>query len=163
MSAAQEPPASTDTTATTAPAASVPAEPTTTAPANPLPCGAAGDRASTTPDDQGIVALDDQNKDGTVDGCAVLGPTALDGTAVSNAQAVIPQGAWVVQLTLKDSGLQGFNELSSQCYNREATCPGGSTAIVLDGQVESNPRPQTAHVLEQRYRDQRFVHQQDRI
>ena len=28
------------------------AEPTTPAPANPLPCGAAGDRASTTPDDQ---------------------------------------------------------------------------------------------------------------
>src|SRR3954447_6218656 len=65
LSAAQAP-ASTDTTApppsdtgstttapgTSTPAASVPAEPTTAAPVNPLPCGAAGDRASTTPDDQ---------------------------------------------------------------------------------------------------------------
>jgi preprotein translocase subunit SecD len=154
LSAAQAP-ASTDTTApattappagapaTSAPAGAVPAPPASTAPQNPLPCGAAGDRASTTPDDQPIVAQDDQNKDGKVDGCAVLGPTALGGTAVSNAQAAIPQGAWVVDLTMKDSGLQGFNDLSSRCYNRDGTCPGGSTAIVLDGQVESNPRPQT--------------------
>jgi preprotein translocase subunit SecD len=152
LSAAQAP-ASTDTTApatsapaatpTSAPAASVPAAPGSTAPANPLPCGAAGDRASTTPDNQPIVATDDQNKDGKVDGCAVLGPTALSGTAVSNAQAAIPQGQWVVELTLKDSGLQGFNDLSSRCYNKDGTCPGGSTAIVLDGQVQSNPRPQT--------------------
>jgi preprotein translocase subunit SecD len=148
LSAAQAP-ASTDTSvpatsapATSAPAASVPAAPGSTAPQNPLPCGAAGDRASTTPGDQPIVAQDDQDKDGKVDGCAVLGPTALDGTAVSNARAAIPQGSWVVELTMKDSGLQGFNELSSRCYNRDATCPGGSTAIVLDGQVESNPRPQ---------------------
>src|SRR5206468_10329281 len=107
--------------------ASVPAEPTTAAPVNPLPCGAAGDRASTTPDDQPIVAVDDRNKDGKVDGCAVLGPVALDGTAVSNAQAQIPQGSWVVALTMKDSGLSGFNALSSRCYNKDATCPAGST------------------------------------
>jgi preprotein translocase subunit SecD len=130
-------------TATSAPAASVPAPPGSTAPPNPLPCGAAGDRAATTPDNQPIVATDDQNKDGKVDGCAVLGPTALSGTAVSDAQAAIPQGAWVVDLTLKDSGLQGFNDLSSRCYNKDGTCPGGSTAIVLDGQVQSNPTPQT--------------------
>jgi preprotein translocase subunit SecD len=129
--------------ATTAPAASVPAAPGSTAPQNPLPCGKAGDRAATTPDNQAIVATDDENKDGKVDGCAVLGPTALSGTAVSNAQAAIPQGSWVVDLTLKDSGLQGFNDLSSRCYNKDGTCPGGSTAIVLDGQVQSNPRPQT--------------------
>jgi preprotein translocase subunit SecD len=147
LSAAQAP-ASTDTTApastdTTAPGASVPAEPTTAAPTNPLPCGAAGDRAATTPDDQPIVAESDQNKDGTVDSCAVLGPTAFDGTAVSDAQAAIPQGQWVVDLTLKDSGLQGFNELSGRCYSKDATCPGGATAIVLDGRVESNPAPKT--------------------
>jgi preprotein translocase subunit SecD len=148
LSAAQEPP-STDTTATTATTAptpttggSVPAEPTT-GPANPLPCGQAGDRASTTPDNQPIVAVNDSDKDGTVDSCDVLGPVAFDGTAVSNAQAQIPRGQWIVALTLKDSGLQAFNELSGRCYNRDATCPGGSTAIVLDGRVESNPRPQT--------------------
>jgi len=135
------PPAATPTT--TAPAGSAPPAPTTTAPANPLPCGAAGDRASTTPDDQPIIATVDSKHSGTVDGCAVLGPTALSGTAVSSAQAAIPQGQWLVDLTLKDSGLQGFNDLSSHCYNKDATCPGGATAIVLDGQVQSNPVPQT--------------------
>src|SRR5581483_6000656 len=74
LSAAQQPP-STDTTGapppsdtgstttaapgstTTAPG-QVPAEPSTVA-ANPLPCGQTGDRASITPDNQPIVALDD--------------------------------------------------------------------------------------------------------
>src|SRR5581483_2855367 len=158
LSAAQQPP-STDTTGapppsdtgstttaapgstTTAPG-QVPAEPSTVA-ANPLPCGQTGDRASITPDNQPIVALDDNNKDGVVDSCAVLGPTALDGTAVAKAAAQIPQGQWIVALTLKDAGLDGFNKLSSRCYNRDSTCPGGATAIVLDGRVESNPVPQT--------------------
>jgi preprotein translocase subunit SecD len=150
LSASQTPATDTTTTAppaaaptTTAPAGSAPPAPTTTAPANPLACGAAGDRASTTPDNQGIIATDDPNKDGSIDQCDVLGPTALSGTAVSDAQAAIPQGSWLVDLTLKDSGLQGFNDLSSRCYNKDATCPGGSTAIVLDGQVQSNPVPQT--------------------
>jgi preprotein translocase subunit SecD len=156
LSAAQQPattdttaPATTDTTATTAaPQASVPPAPgatttSTTAPANPLPCGAAGDRASTTPDNQPIISTEDVDKNGSVDKCNVLGPVAFDGTAVSNANAAIPQGAWVVELQLKDSGLEKFNELSGRCYNKDATCPGGSTAIVLDGNTESNPRPQT--------------------
>jgi preprotein translocase subunit SecD len=155
LSAAQQPastdttaPATADTTGGSVPAppttaAGAPGAPSTTAPVNPLPCGKAGDSASTAPDDQGIVATDDQNKDGKVDACAVLGPVGLGGTAVSSASAAIPQGAWVVELTLKDSGLQGFNDLSGRCYNHDATCPGGSTAIVLDGNVESNPAPQT--------------------
>jgi preprotein translocase subunit SecD len=153
LSAAQQP-ATTDTTApptTAAPQASVPAAPgdttpgatSTTAAANPLRCGAAGDRASTTPDNQAIISPEDVDKNGKVDQCNVLGPVAFDGTAVDNATAAIPQGAWVVELTLKDSGLEKFNELSGRCYNKDGTCPGGSTAIVLDGQTESNPRPQT--------------------
>ncbi len=156
LSAAQQP-ASTDTTApantaatAAATQASVPAAPgdttpgsTTSAPANPLPCGAAGDRASTTPDNQPIISTEDLDKDGKVDRCNVLGPVAFDGTAVSNATAAIPQGAWVVDLTLKDSGLEKFNDLSGRCYNKDGTCPGGATAIVLDGNTESNPVPQT--------------------
>jgi len=129
-------PANPGETATTAPGA-------TTTPATQLPCGQIGDQASLAPDTQGVIALDDQNKDGKVDACDVLGPTALDGTAVSTAQAAIPRGAWVVELQLKDTGLDKFNALSQRCYNTDQTCPGGSTAIVLDGRVESNPRPQT--------------------
>ena len=97
-----------------------------------------------TDDGQPIVAVDDQNKDGTPDACDVLGPVALSGEAVSSAQAAIPQGAWVVALQLKDSGLDGFNALSQRCFNKDTSCPGGRTAIVLDGEVQSNPAPQTA-------------------
>src|SRR3954470_16118845 len=125
----------------TAPGASTPAS--TPGAANPLPCGKSGEQASVTPDDQPVVALDDQNKDGTFDSCDFLGPVALSGEAVSNAQAAIPQGAWVVELQLKDSGLDGFNALSSRCFNKDTSCPGGRTAIVLDGEVQSNPAPQT--------------------
>ena len=144
-----------DSSATTAPASStpvsvtptqssVPATPgSTPGAANPLPCGKTGDAASVTADDQPIIATDDQNKDGTVDSCDVLGPVALSGEAVSNAQSAIPQGAWVVELNLKDSGLDGFNALSSRCFNKDTSCPGGRTAIVLDGEVQSNPAPQT--------------------
>jgi len=146
-------PGATDTTAPGATNTTAPGETTTTAPggsttsttvaANPLVCGAAGDKASVTGDDQPIVATDDSNKDGTVDSCDVLGPVALSGEAVSNAQAAIPQGSWVVELTLKGSGLDGFNVLSGHCFNKDTSCVGGRTAIVLDGNVESNPAPQT--------------------
>src|SRR5258706_455973 len=95
-------------------------------------------------DEQPVVALDDQNKAGTPDACDVLGPVALSGEAVSSAQASIPQGAWVVELELKGSGLDGFNALSQRCFNKDTSCPGGRTAIVLDGEVQSNPAPQTA-------------------
>ena len=156
LSAAQTP--TSDTTTSTAPGSdtTAPGDSTTTTVApgsestttttvapNPLPCGTAGDRASVTPDEEPIVATDDRDKDGSVDACTVLGPVALSGEAVSSAQAVIPQGKWVVSLELRSSGLDLFNELSSRCFNRDQTCPGGTTAIVLDGNVESNPAPQT--------------------
>jgi preprotein translocase subunit SecD len=141
-------PGATDTTApgatdTTLPGATSSTTSTTVA-ANPLACGTAGEQASVTPDGQPIIGLDDQDKDGEVDACDVLGPVALSGEAVSSARAAIPQGSWVVELELKGSGLDGFNDLSAHCFNKDAICPGGRTAIVLDGNVESNPAPQTA-------------------
>jgi preprotein translocase subunit SecD len=71
----------------------------------------------------------------------VLGPVALGGDGISSAAAAIPQGAWLVDLTFKDSGLSAFNKLVGHCYGKDATCPGGSTGIVLDGIVENNPVP----------------------
>src|SRR3954447_19897106 len=111
--------ATTDTT--------VPGETTTTAPGattttevpSALPCGTAGDKASVTPDNQPIIATVDVNRDGTVDGCEVLGPVALGGEAVSSASAAIPSGKWVVELNLKDSGLDGFNAMSGHCFNKD--------------------------------------------
>jgi len=61
---------------------------------------------------------------------------------VSSAQAAIPQGTWVVELTFTDAGLAKFNVLVGHCYSRDQYCTGGTTAIVLDGHVESNPAPQ---------------------
>ncbi|MEY2452793.1 MAG: preprotein translocase subunit SecD [Acidimicrobiaceae bacterium] len=145
LSATQTP---TSDTTTSVPAATDTTAPgdatTTTAAANPLACGTAGEQASVTQDGQPIVAKEDRDKDGTTDVCSVLGPTALSGEAVSSARAAIPQGSWVVELELKGSGLDGFNQLSGHCFAKDSTCPAGTTAIVLDGNVESNPAPQTA-------------------
>jgi preprotein translocase subunit SecD len=138
-------PAATDTTAPGATDTTAPGDTTTTtAVANPLSCGTAGEQASVAADGQPIVAKEDRDKDGTVDVCSVLGPVALSGEAVSSARAAIPQGSWVVELELKGSGLDGFNQLSGHCFAKDSTCPAGTTAIVLDGNVESNPAPQTA-------------------
>ncbi len=126
---------------TTVPTTSAPA-PSTTAAANPLACGALGDKAADTPDNQPIIAGEDHNHDGTIDGCALLGPMAFDGSKVSGASASFPSGQWVVNLDFSDSGLSLFNTLVGHCYNSDPTCPGGTTAIVLDGRIESNPRPQ---------------------
>ena len=142
-------PASTDTTApgetttTVGGATTTTTAPVTTTTADPKkPCGEVGYGAADQPDTSPIVAEQDQNHDGKVDGCAVLGPASFDGTLVSSAQAAIPQGVWVVELTFKDEGLTKFNEMVGHCYSNDAVCSAGTTAITLDGRVESNPRPQ---------------------
>jgi preprotein translocase subunit SecD len=106
------------------------------------PCGQAGAQAADAPDDQRIVATEDVDKDGRVDKCQVLGPVGVGTDAVQSAQAMIPQGSWVVDVQLKDAALDAFNTLSEHCYNSDAICPGGTTAIILDGVVVSAPRPQ---------------------
>jgi preprotein translocase subunit SecD len=89
------------------------------------------------------VATDAINKDGTVDACDVLGPVGVGTDAVQSAEAMIPQGSWVVDVQLKDAALDAFNTMSGHCYNSDAVCPGAETAIVLDGVVVSAPRPDT--------------------
>ena len=131
-------------TSTTAPGDTTPttaATTTTTADPN-KPCGLTGFNAPDQPDTAPIIATTDENHDGTIDGCAVLGPAGLDGTDVASAQAAIPQGTWVVELTFTDAGLAKFNVLVGHCYSRDQYCTAGTTAIVLDGHVESNPAPQ---------------------
>jgi preprotein translocase subunit SecD len=116
---------------------------TTTAQPNEFPCGKIGEAAADATNDQPIVAVEDRNKDGKPDSCDVLGPVALEGTAVSSAQAAIPQGQWLVDLTLKDSGLTEWNKVNARCFDSDATCPTKQVGIVLDGQVQSAPVPQT--------------------
>jgi preprotein translocase subunit SecD len=80
-----------------------------------------------------------QGKDG--EGVYRLGPTLATGTIVSSARAEIPQGQWLVSLTMKGGadGIDKFNEIAAQCNSRSETCPSGQLAIVLDSVVQSAP------------------------
>ena len=40
-------------------------------------------------------------------------------------------------------GIDGWNQLATRCFNRDATCPTGQIAIVLDSIVKSAPVVQT--------------------
>ncbi len=64
----------------------------------------------------------------------------------SNAQATIITGSgWGVVVDLQDGakGSDIWNNLASQCYNKEATCPTGQLAIELDGTLQSVATVQT--------------------
>jgi preprotein translocase subunit SecD len=92
----------------------------------------------------------DENDDGAPDACYDLGPVptnpdasiVLNGDVINDAQAVIPESQWVVQLDFQNDGLEVFNEVAEQCFNRAETCPSKQIAITLDGRVESAPEIQ---------------------
>jgi preprotein translocase subunit SecD len=116
-----------DTTTTTAPTGT----PTTgfelTAPEGDVP-------------DQPVVLAeyDDNNKVTTT---YQLGPSAATGQIVSTASAELDQsGKWSVKLVVKGgSGIDTFNAIASECFNKTQTCPSGQLAIVLDSRVISAP------------------------
>jgi len=133
--AAQEPTTTTAPPATTTTTA--PSTTTTTAPQaepEPVPLTARAD-------DQADATVTLQGKDG--DGVYQLGPTLATGTIVSSARAEIPQGQWLVSLTMKGGadGIDRFNEIAAQCYQASdpTVCPTGQLAIVLDSVVQSAP------------------------
>jgi len=71
------------------------------------------------------------------DGIAyLLSPAAIEGTALTDASAGIPQGEvqWTVNLSFDGSGTDEFGKISSAMAGSE-----DQFAIVLDGQVLSNP------------------------
>ena len=76
-----------------------------------------------------------------------LGPAALTGAGVETAEARVDpsSGQWSVHLTMKSGtvGIDGWNQLATRCFNRDATCPTGQIAIVLDSVVKSSPVVQT--------------------
>ena len=125
--AAQEPTTTTTappTTATTAPGA--PAEP------GPVPL-------TSRQDDKADATVTLQGKDG--EGVFQLGPALATGQIVSSARAEIPQGQWLVALSMRGGadGIDKFNEIAAQCNPPSATCPTGRLAIVLDSVVQSAP------------------------
>ncbi len=77
-----------------------------------------------------------------------LSPTRFTGEVVESAQAVIAGAVgnqWQVSLTLKggNAGINQWNQVAAECFNRLGDCVSGRLAIVLDGQVVSAPTIQT--------------------
>ena len=80
-------------------------------------------------------------------GAFLVGPAGADGLVFSNdATAEINNGNWVVNVGLQDgpAGADLWNALTTKCFNRDAVCPTGQIAIVLDGKVISAPVVQEA-------------------
>ncbi len=80
-------------------------------------------------------------------GAFLVGPAGADGLVFTNdAVAEINSGNWVVNVGLRDgpAGADLWNALTTKCFNRDAVCPTGQIAIVLDGRVISAPVVQEA-------------------
>ena len=76
-----------------------------------------------------------------------VGPVAVDGSALASARATYsPQTSeWVVNPVFRQGaeGIDGFNAIAARCYQRDATCPTGELAIVVNGTVLAAPTIQT--------------------
>ena len=80
-------------------------------------------------------------------GAFLVGPAGADGLVFTNDPAAeINNGNWVVNVGLQDgpAGADLWNALTTKCFNRDAVCPTGQIAIVLDGKVISAPVVQEA-------------------
>jgi preprotein translocase subunit SecD len=71
-----------------------------------------------------------------------LGPVVVDNAAVESATADLsPAGEWQVRPLLR-SGAQGialFDAVAAKCFAKDASCPTGQLALLLDGAVLSAP------------------------
>ena len=77
----------------------------------------------------------------------VVGPAAMSGNVFENdAVAEVSGGSWSVSVSLRsgDAGEVLWNGLATKCFNRDAECPTGQIAMVLDGEVISAPVVQAA-------------------
>ncbi|HEX4868911.1 MAG TPA: protein translocase subunit SecD [Acidimicrobiales bacterium] len=94
------------------------------------------------PDQPVVLAETDDN--GKVVSTYQLGPSVATGKIVSGAQASLDQtGQWIVRLDIKGSQIDAFNaNAAAPCYSRQATCPQGALAIVLDSRVVMAPNIQ---------------------
>jgi preprotein translocase subunit SecD len=96
-------------------------------------------------DDAEVVLQGEPDEDGNVT-TYVLGPMGADGTAIADANAQVGNlGSWQVALDLNsgEDGLDDWNALATECFNRAETCPTALIAIELDGTVVSAPEVQT--------------------
>jgi preprotein translocase subunit SecD len=90
------------------------------------------------PVDQLLIACD---QDGTWK--YILGPTAVEGTHITSANAGLPSnggvGQWQVNLSFDDTGTRQFADITTSASKAQA--PQNQVAIVLDGVVVSAPVP----------------------
>ena len=147
-------PGSTTTVAgatTTVPGSSTTAASASSTDASASTTAAASQAIPTTPADQDdptkTVVLEQKDRSNAVVARYQLGPAALTGAGVETAEARVDpsSGQWSVHLTMKSGtvGIDGWNQLATRCFNRDATCPTGQIAIVLDSVVKSAPVVQT--------------------
>ncbi|GLZ10893.1 protein translocase subunit SecD [Actinomadura sp. NBRC 104425] len=106
-----------------------------------LDCTGADKRApgANDPNRKWVAACD---QDGTAK--YILGPVRVEGTQVSDANALPPdaqqgQSSWTVALKFKSQGARQFGQVTSEAYQAPAGSPQRQVAIVLDGQVISAP------------------------
>lgn len=127
------------TTTTAAPEAT----PTTTTPDdNVLVPGLEGLELTPAEDnvDDSPVTLAQYDADGKEELRYQLGPTGATGDILSGADARLEGlGTWIVAVEVRSSGIDRFNELAAQCFAKQASCPSGQLAIVLDDEVVSAP------------------------
>ncbi|CAN5455542.1 protein translocase subunit SecD [soil metagenome] len=71
-----------------------------------------------------------------------VGPAQGTGEVFSDSAAAhVINGGWGVTVELRDGakGLDIWNSIAAQCFNRAAACPTGQLGIELDGTIQSAP------------------------
>lgn len=110
-------------------------------------------QAGVSPDTEAYADVDPFDPDVTAllpDGSGIgylVGPAGATGAVFANdARAEIFTGSWVVTVSLRagNEGEGAWNALTTLCFGRDASCPTGQIAIVLDGEVISAPVVQEA-------------------
>ncbi|MFC7302776.1 protein translocase subunit SecD [Streptomyces monticola] len=99
----------------------------------------AGGTSGTAPDDKGERTLPDPDQKGAY---LRLGPPALTGDGVSDAEAVLdPQNlaGWVVNLDFRDQAGKDWARVTGEAACAAPNAPERRVAIVLDGRVISSP------------------------
>lgn len=140
--------------ATTSEVTTTTTAPTTTAPPATIPTPDAPDAAD--PNGTSVLEWRDvetpeqlsEPSSAAVLGIWEVGPSALSGSAVEDAQVTTLSGDPAVKVVLADEadGLAAFNSLTEACFSRTATCPSGAYTVTFDGTivVASIPRPDDA-------------------
>lgn len=147
-----------DTTTTTAPAAAGATEgqvdPATGTPCPAVPESVPEQNLCEEPQEgvevDGFAVLAECDDDGNEVARYLVGPTALTGSSLEGADAVLAGTEWAVNPTFQsgEEGIDAFNAVAARCFSGDPSCPAvtgqvGSLAIVLDDQVVSAPAIQT--------------------